>query len=87
LWEVRARMVTRLNFNAGTTRVLQVVTNGMKVAPNNPTFIQARDAIMAAAGTLAFAPEAHWMSRTFARDSDCAGWDSVLPYRHPVRLL
>jgi len=58
LWEVRNRMVTRLGFNAGTTRVLQVVTDGMKLAPVGPTFLQERDAIIAAAAALPLAPEA-----------------------------
>ncbi len=52
LWEVRNRMVTRLGFTAGTTRVLQVVTDGMKLAPIGPTFLQERDAIIAAASAL-----------------------------------
>lgn len=58
LWEVRALMVTRLGFQDGTTRVLQVVTDGMKLAPANPTFVQERDAILSAASALSFAPEA-----------------------------
>ena len=58
LWEVRNRMVTRLGFAAGTSRVLQVVTDGMKLAPVGPTFLQERDAIIAAAAALPIAPEA-----------------------------
>ena len=58
LWEVRALMVTRLGFAAGTKRVLQVVTDGMKLAPPNPMFLQERDAIIAAASALPAAPEA-----------------------------
>ncbi|MBP6004011.1 MAG: M36 family metallopeptidase [Pyrinomonadaceae bacterium] len=58
LWEVRNRMVTRLGHTAGTTRVLQVVTDGMKLAPIGPTIIQERDAIIAAAAALPLAPEA-----------------------------
>ena len=49
LWEVRALMIQRLGFTAGTERVLQVVTDGMKLAPTGPTFLQERDAIIAAA--------------------------------------
>lgn len=58
LWEVRALMVTRLGFAAGTKRVLQVVTDGMKLAPGNPMMLQERDAIIAAASALPVAPEA-----------------------------
>jgi hypothetical protein len=55
LWEVRALMVQRLGFTAGTARVLQVVTDGMKLAPTGPTFLQERDAILLAASS--FSPE------------------------------
>jgi hypothetical protein len=58
LWEVRNRMVTRLGFTPGTTRVLQVVTDGMKLAPVGPTLLQERDAIIMAASALPVAPEA-----------------------------
>lgn len=58
LWEVRSLMISRLGFAAGTTRVLQVVTDGMKLAPISPTFLQERDAIIAAASALPSAPEA-----------------------------
>lgn len=58
LWEVRNRMVNRLGFAAGTTRVLQVVTDGMKLAPIGPTFLTERDAIIAAAAALPLSPEA-----------------------------
>ena len=49
LWEVRARIITRIGAAPGNTRVLQLVTDGMKLAPLNPTFLQERDAIVAAA--------------------------------------
>ena len=52
LWEVRSLMVARLGFTAGTERVLQVVTDGMKLSPLNPTFLQGRDAIISAAQTI-----------------------------------
>jgi len=52
LWEVRALMIGRLGFAVGTQRVLQVVLDGMKLAPLNPTFIQERDAIITAAAAL-----------------------------------
>jgi hypothetical protein len=51
-------MVTRLGHSAGTTRALQVVTDGMKLAPPNPMMLQERDAIIAAAAALPAAPEA-----------------------------
>ena len=48
LLEVRARMIARLGWAAGNDRALQVVTDGMKLDPVNPTIIQARDSIIAA---------------------------------------
>ncbi len=52
LWEVRGRMIARHGWQEGTRRTLQIVTDGMKISPLNPTFIQSRDAIIAAASTL-----------------------------------
>ena len=49
LWEVRARYIQRLGWEIGNRRVLQHVTDGMKLSPLAPTFLQARDAIIAAA--------------------------------------
>lgn len=49
LWEVRARFVTRLGWAEGNRRVLQYVTDGMKLAPLGPTFLTERNAIIAAA--------------------------------------
>ena len=49
LWEVRARYIQRLGWSVGNRRILQHVTDGMKLSPINPTFLQARDAIIAAA--------------------------------------
>ena len=49
LWEVRAKYIQRLGWAVGNRRVLQHVTDGMKLAPLSPTFLQERDAIAAAA--------------------------------------
>ncbi|MBI3448017.1 MAG: M36 family metallopeptidase [Acidobacteria bacterium] len=47
LWSARGRLVGALGF-AGNERMLRLVTDGMKLTPANPTFTQARDAILAA---------------------------------------
>lgn len=47
--EVWSRFVTRLGHDAGTLRALQLYTDGMKLSPLNPTFLQERDALIAAA--------------------------------------
>jgi hypothetical protein len=49
LWEVRSRMVNRLGWAVGNRKALQLVTDGMKLAPLAPTFLTERDAIIAAA--------------------------------------
>jgi hypothetical protein len=58
LWEVRALMMSRLGAAAGNRKTLQLVLDGMKLAPLNPTFLQERDAIIAAAAASSAAPEA-----------------------------
>jgi hypothetical protein len=58
LWEVRAKFVTRLGWADGNRRALQFITDGMKLAPLNPTFLQERDAIIAAAQASLPAPQA-----------------------------
>ncbi len=50
--EVRARMIARKGWPVANQRLLQIVTDGMKLNPVNPTFLQARDAIIAAAAAL-----------------------------------
>ncbi|MBK9164822.1 MAG: M36 family metallopeptidase [Acidobacteria bacterium] len=57
LWEVRARFVQRLGHQEGNRRMLQFVTDGMKISPLAPNFLQARDAILAAAQASSLAPE------------------------------
>jgi hypothetical protein len=58
LWEVRAKMITRLGWAVGNRKTLQFVTDGMKLAPTGPTFLQERDAIIAAAQASSAAPQA-----------------------------
>ncbi len=59
LWEVRARLVSRQGWAVGNREVLQYVTNGMKLAPFGPTFLQERDAIIAAAQASSPMPQAN----------------------------
>ena len=49
LWEIRARMIQRLGWAVGNRRVLQLVIDGMKLAPIGPTPVTERDAMIAAA--------------------------------------
>lgn len=48
LWEARAQLVRKHGYSAGNELILQLVTDGMKLSPPNPNFIQARDAIILA---------------------------------------
>ena len=47
LWEARASLVAKYGY-AGNQLMLQLVTDGMKLSPANPNFLQARDAIIQA---------------------------------------
>ncbi len=58
LWEVRAKLVTRLGWEIGNRKTLQLVTDGMKLAPLGPSFLTERDAILAAAQASSDAPNA-----------------------------
>ncbi len=49
MWEVRARLVTRLGAEAGNKKILQLAMDGMKVSPSGPSMIQERNAIISAA--------------------------------------
>ncbi len=49
LLEVRARFITRLGYATGHQRILQFVTDGMKLDPSSPTMLEGRDSIIAAA--------------------------------------
>lgn len=49
LWEVRGFLIDTHGAAEGNRRALQYSTDGMKLAPVSPTFLQERDAIIAAA--------------------------------------
>src|SRR5690606_38944046 len=47
LWEARANLIAAHGF-AGNDLILQLVVDGLKLAPGTPSFVQARDAILQA---------------------------------------
>ncbi len=49
LWEARGVLIDIHGAAEGNRRMLQYTTDGMKLSPLNPTFLQSRDAIIAAA--------------------------------------
>ncbi|MHA3774436.1 M36 family metallopeptidase [Verrucomicrobiota bacterium sgz303538] len=48
LWEIRANLISKHGFVVGNQLALQLVTDGLKLSPANPNFLQARDAILQA---------------------------------------
>ncbi|MBB5036428.1 M36 family metallopeptidase [Prosthecobacter dejongeii] len=48
LWELRANLILKHGFAIGNERALFLVTEGMKLCPSNPNFVQARDGILQA---------------------------------------
>jgi uncharacterized repeat protein (TIGR01451 family) len=48
LWDARANVIRKHGYRVGNELMLQLVTDGMKLSPPNPNFLQARDAILLA---------------------------------------
>jgi uncharacterized repeat protein (TIGR01451 family) len=48
LWEVHANLVAKYGWTNGNEMMLQLATDGMKLTPPAPNFLQARDAILLA---------------------------------------
>lgn len=48
LLEVRSRIISSLGFGTGNQRMLQLVTDGMKLDPPDPSLLDGRDSILAA---------------------------------------
>ena len=48
LWDARANIIRKNGFAAGNELILRLVTDGLKLAPPNPNFLQGRDAIILA---------------------------------------
>ena len=48
LWELRAALIQKYGFSEGQRQSLQLIVDGMKLTPRNPTFIDARNAILLA---------------------------------------
>src|SRR5206468_12176228 len=48
LGEARAKLIEKYGFARGKQLILQLVTDGMKLGPINPNFLEARDAIIQA---------------------------------------
>jgi hypothetical protein len=54
LWDLRARLIATYGTAAGITRARALVTDGLRLAPPNPTFLDMRNAILQANANRAF---------------------------------
>jgi len=77
LWECRANLIERWGF-AGNETMLQLVVDGMKLLPVNPTFTQARDTILLADSVNNGGANQIALWRGFA--SRGLGWSARLPW-------
>jgi outer membrane lipoprotein-sorting protein len=48
LWECRGELIAKFGAEAGNMLMLRLVTDGLKLTPKNPSFVEARDAIIRA---------------------------------------
>ena len=48
LWEMRALLIQKYGFKEGQRQSIQLVVDGMKLTPNSPSFVDARNAILLA---------------------------------------
>ncbi len=48
LWEARAALIQKYGYSEGTHQILQLVTDALRLTPAEPTFLEARDAIIQA---------------------------------------
>ena len=67
LWESRGVLIDIHGAAEGNRRMLQYTTDGMKLSPLNPTFLQARDAIIIAAQASGGATDANAVREGFRR--------------------
>ncbi|MDB6035014.1 MAG: hypothetical protein JWM16_5352 [Verrucomicrobiales bacterium] len=77
LWEVRAALVGKLGFSIGNQLTLQIVTDGMKLSPANPNFVQARDAIIQAEQVLTTGTNKNELWIAFAKRG--LGFEAIAP--------
>jgi hypothetical protein len=67
LWGARALLVEKLGGAEGNRMMLQLTTDAMKLSPANPTYIESRDAILAADEVLTGADNRNELWIAFAR--------------------
>ena len=77
LWEARSIYITKYGFSNGTDRILRLVMDGMKLGPANPTFLQARDAILLADRVTTGGVDQTNLWTAFAKRG--MGWSAICP--------
>jgi Fungalysin metallopeptidase (M36)/Bacterial Ig domain/Fungalysin/Thermolysin Propeptide Motif len=77
LWDARANFISKLGYSNGNKFILQIVTDGMGLAPANPTFVQARDAILQAELVYTAGTNKNELWAAFARRG--LGFDAIAP--------
>ena len=77
LWEARSRFIQRYGFNVGNQAVLELVTAGMKLTPDLPDFLEARNAILTADSLLNTGANRGLLWAAFARRG--MGWHATTP--------
>jgi len=86
LWDLRTRMIAAHGPVTGLNRTRALVTDGLRLAPANPTFLQMRDAILQADTSHAFGDSALIWSVFAARGmgfyAHTAGADDTLPVQN-----
>ncbi|MEJ0089785.1 MAG: M36 family metallopeptidase [Limisphaerales bacterium] len=80
LWEMRAALIHKLGAEAGNRLALQLVTDGMRLSPPNPNFVQARNAILLADRILSNDAEAPEIWAAFSKRG--LGYDAKAPYSY-----
>ncbi|MFO1529753.1 MAG: M36 family metallopeptidase, partial [Kiritimatiellia bacterium] len=83
LWEMRSRIIAdpagaNGDVPSGNMTALAIVTDGMKMTPANPSFIEARDAILAADAAANGSRNERWIWEGFADRG--LGYNASAPY-------
>lgn len=77
LWDARANLIEKYGFEVGNELILRLVTDGLNLAPPNPNFVQARDAILLADRVLTGGANLDELWAASAKRG--MGWSAVAP--------
>lgn len=77
LWDARAQFIQRYGFGAGNQAMLELVMEGMRLTPDDPEFLEARDAILTADQNLNGGANRSLLWSAFARRG--LGWLASAP--------